>query len=111
MDWPAWRRGSRERASSASGRLMTTDLAPIPASRRSLLSTRRFKLLVVLVAFAAGIGYLAVIAARSGTSYYVTPTELLANPTTGVDYRLGGRVVPNTIRWDTEHKVVHFQIA
>jgi cytochrome c-type biogenesis protein CcmE len=73
--------------------------------------SRRLKLFIVLAALGLGVGYLAVMAARSGTAYYVTPSELLQKPSQGTEYRVGGRIVPGSIQWDSAHKVVHFLIA
>lgn len=84
----------------------------LPSGRRSgRLGSRKLKLFLVLAALGAGIGYLAVIAAKSGTAYYVTPSELTREAREGVNYRLGGRVVPGSIAWDTDRKNVSFRVA
>jgi cytochrome c-type biogenesis protein CcmE len=73
--------------------------------------SRRVKLTLVLAILGCGIGALAFIAARSGAEFYVTPTEIVATGKPGVDYRLGGRVVPGSIQWDSGHTFVHFLIT
>lgn len=78
---------------------------------RGRFASRRLKLFIVLAALGVGVGYLAVMAARSGTAYYVTPSELLQRPSAGTEYRVGGRIVPGSIQWDSAHKVVHFRLA
>lgn len=73
--------------------------------------SRRLKLVLALGVLGIGIATLAIIAGRSGTQYYVTPSELLANNDARTEYRLGGRVVPGSIEWDTEHKTVRFLVT
>jgi cytochrome c-type biogenesis protein CcmE len=73
--------------------------------------SRRFKLFTVLALLGAGIATLAFIAARSGTAFYVTPAELVTTAEQGVDYRLGGRIVPGTISWDDQHRFVRFSLT
>ncbi len=74
-------------------------MALSPVRPRTRFGSRRFRLALVLLALAGGIAYLAVIAARSGTAFYVTPTELLRDTEPGAVYRLGGRVIPDSIDW------------
>jgi cytochrome c-type biogenesis protein CcmE len=88
------------------------ELPPVTVQSASNGSvSRRVKLTLVLAILGCGIGALAFIAARSGTEFYVTPTEIVATGKPGIDYRLGGRVVPGSIQWDDAHTFVRFAIT
>ncbi|MDA0270217.1 MAG: cytochrome c maturation protein CcmE [Chloroflexi bacterium] len=63
-----------------------------------LLSSRRARLIMVLVVASAAISILAFKAAGSSLSYYLTPAEYLANPALeDTRVRVAGRVVPDTV--------------
>ena len=63
-----------------------------------LLSSRRARLIAILVLSTAAISILAVNAAGSSLSYYVTPEEFAQQlDTSGRRWRVGGRVVEGTI--------------
>ncbi len=81
-----------------------------PAARTGGLC-RRLKLFIVLAALGGGIATLAIVALRSGTQFYVTPSEIVASGRQGVDYRLGGRVVPGSIQWDVDRQFVRFAVT
>ncbi|MQC19445.1 MAG: hypothetical protein DWG83_02585, partial [Chloroflexi bacterium] len=67
-------------------------------SLSSRLSSRRARLLGVLALASIAIGTLAVAAASSSLSYYVTPEEFAQELDPGGSrWRVGGRVVPGTI--------------
>jgi len=64
----------------------------------SRLSSRRARLLAVLALATVAIGTLAVAAASSSLSYYVTPEEFAQQlDPSGTRWRVGGRVVDGTI--------------
>jgi len=64
--------------------------------------TRRSKLLLGVVVVAAALGYLIYGGIREAAVYYVTPTELKGKGGSAADqsFRLGGMVVPGSVRWD-----------
>jgi len=63
-----------------------------------LLASRRARLIAILVISTAAISILAVNAAGSSLSYYVTPEEFAEQlDTVGRRWRVGGRVVEGTI--------------
>lgn len=66
------------------------------------LSSRRARLILLLVVATAAIGLLAFKAASSSVSYYVTPEEFAQQIGNKADarWRVGGRVVPETIQQD-----------
>jgi cytochrome c-type biogenesis protein CcmE len=45
--------------------------------------------------------------------YFLTPTELLAKGTSaqGSSMRLGGRIEPGTVRWDSTLRELHFRLT
>ncbi|MFU8871775.1 cytochrome c maturation protein CcmE [Micromonospora sp. SL4-19] len=63
---------------------------------------------LVAVLLAAG-GLLVTSALRDTLTYYRTPAEVLAGPSTGERIRLGGDVVPGSLRHDGD--VVVFRLA
>jgi cytochrome c-type biogenesis protein CcmE len=65
---------------------------------KGLLASRRSRLIAILLVSTAAISILAVNAAGSSLSYYVTPEEFAQQlDTDGRRWRVGGRVVPDTI--------------
>ncbi len=63
-----------------------------------LLATRRARLIAILLVSTAAISFLAVRAAGSSLSYYVTPEEFAQQlDTEGRRWRVGGRVVEGSI--------------
>ena len=76
-----------------------------------MLTSRRARLVLLLVVATAAIGFLAFKAASSSVSYYVTPEEFAQQigKQTDARWRVGGRVVPETIVQDG--KSVAFDIA
>ena len=76
-----------------------------------MLTSRRARLVLLLVVATAAIGLLAFKAASSSVSYYVTPEEFAQQigKQTDARWRVGGRVVPETIVQDG--KSVAFDIA
>ena len=70
--------------------------------RSARLSSRRARLILLLAVATAAIGLLAFKAASSSVSYYVTPEEFAQQIGNKADarWRVGGRVVPETIKQD-----------
>lgn len=66
------------------------------------LSSRRARLLALLVVATAAIGLLTFKAASSSVSYYVTPEEFAEQVGSNADarWRVGGRIVPGSIVQD-----------
>ena len=80
----------------------------MPSAR--LLASRRSRLILLLVVATAAIGALSFRAASSSVSYYVTPEEFAQQigDRSAARWRVGGRVVPETVRQDG--KAVAFDI-
>ena len=65
---------------------------------RAFFATRRGQLLLVLLGASFVVSFLAVNAAGSALSYYVTPEEFVqAVPDSSTRFRVGGRVIGDTI--------------
>jgi len=60
----------------------------------------RRKLLIALAVIAGALGYLIYAGVTQSTVYFVTPSELRAAAVSGKAYRLGGMVVPGSVRWN-----------
>jgi cytochrome c-type biogenesis protein CcmE len=60
----------------------------------------RAKFFVGGAVIAAALGYMIWAGVTQSTVYFVTPSELRADPITGKPYRLGGLVAPGSLRWD-----------
>ena len=58
------------------------------------------KFLVGGAVIALALGYMIWAGVTQSAVYFVTPSELSAAPVTGKAYRLGGLVVPGTLKWD-----------
>jgi cytochrome c-type biogenesis protein CcmE len=63
---------------------------------------KRPKFLVGGAVIAAALAYLIYASVTQSTVYFVTPSELLAAPSPGKAYRLGGLVVPGSLQWDPQ---------
>lgn len=73
--------------------------------RRPRIATM-IALALVLGAFVALVG----ISLTNALVYYVTPTELAANPATGA-VRLYGLVQPGSVRWDDASSTLSFMVT
>jgi cytochrome c-type biogenesis protein CcmE len=62
--------------------------------------TKRRKLVAGLVIIALALAYMIYAGVTQSAVYFVTPSELKASPVTGKAYRLGGMVVPGSLKWD-----------
>ena len=62
---------------------------------------------VIVVALA----YLVYAGVTQSVVYFVTPTELGAAPVAGKSYRLGGMVMPGTLKWDPKSLDLRFTLS
>jgi len=81
---------------------MTSSAPGAPGGWRAVISSRRARLIAVMVVATTAITILAVQAAGSSLSYYSTPEEIAAHESAetvmqGSRWRVGGRVVGDTI--------------
>jgi cytochrome c-type biogenesis protein CcmE len=58
------------------------------------------KFLVGGLVIAAALGYMIWAGVTQSAIYFVTPSELSAAPVSGKAYRVGGLVVPGTLKWE-----------
>ncbi len=63
--------------------------------------------LVILVA----LGYMIWAGVTQSAVYFVTPSELQAAPVAGKAYRLGGLVLPGTLRWEPRTLDLRFTMS
>lgn len=76
------------------------------------MSPKRVRVLLAGAVVAAAVGALLLTSVRGGLVYYVTPQELVQGGDRYLDkaIRLGGFVVPGTLRWDRERLETTFQL-
>lgn len=77
---------------------------------------KQSKFVAAAVGLVAVVGYLAVTGARDSMTYYYTPDELAAKlaaepSTREMAARIGGRVVPGSVRYDTRTLDLRFTIV
>jgi cytochrome c-type biogenesis protein CcmE len=60
---------------------------------------------------ALALGYLIYAGVTQSAVYFVTPAELRAAPVAGKSYRLGGMVVPGSLRWDPHTLDLNFTLS
>jgi cytochrome c-type biogenesis protein CcmE len=63
---------------------------------------RKFLAGGVLIALA--LAYMIYSGVTQSAVYFVTPSELLASPSAGQAYRLGGLVAPGSLAWEKRHE-------
>src|SRR5438132_9815104 len=61
---------------------------------------RRRKFVIGGVVIALALAYMIYAGVTQSAVYFVTPSELQAAPVTGKAYRLGGMVVPGSLKWE-----------
>jgi cytochrome c-type biogenesis protein CcmE len=72
---------------------------------------RHRKFLVGGVIIALALGYLVYAGVTQSAVYFVTPGELQAAPVAGKAYRLGGMVVPGTLKWEPQTLALAFSLS
>ena len=81
------------------------------AARAPLLSPRRLLLILALL-LAVGIGFFAVQGLANSAVYYLTPTEAVDKRIgPGTPVRLGGLVMPGTLRYDPQTRALVFGLT
>lgn len=80
--------------------------------RRIVVPKKAMGLLVAVVIGLSGFGYLMYGGIGDNLVYFVTPGELLARGADAYDrpIRLGGQVVPGTVRWNAEELDLRFTL-
>ncbi|HEY7651153.1 MAG TPA: cytochrome c maturation protein CcmE [Methylomirabilota bacterium] len=73
--------------------------------------TKRAKFLGGGVVIAIALGYLVYAGLTQSAVYFVTPSELLAAPSAGKAYRLGGLVAPGSLKWDPQSLNLSFTLT
>ena len=58
------------------------------------------KILIGGSVIALALGYMIYAGVTQSAVYFVTPSELQASPVAGKAYRLGGMVLPGTLKWE-----------
>jgi cytochrome c-type biogenesis protein CcmE len=73
--------------------------------------TKRAKFLGGGVVIAVALAYLIYAGLTQSAVYFVTPSELLAAPSAGKAYRLGGLVAPGSLHWDPQSLNLAFTLT
>jgi cytochrome c-type biogenesis protein CcmE len=73
--------------------------------------SRRRRFLLAGGVIAAAIAYLIYAGVSQSLVYFVTPSELLAAPVAGKAYRLGGMVLPGSLRWEPRGLDLSFTLS
>lgn len=72
---------------------------------------RKAKFIAGGLVIVAALGYLVYAGVSQSVVYFVTPTELGAAPVAGKSYRLGGMVLPGTLRWEPKSLDLRFTLS
>jgi cytochrome c-type biogenesis protein CcmE len=73
--------------------------------------TRQRKLIVGGVVIAGALAYMIYAGVTQSAVYFVTPAELRAAPVPGKAYRLGGMVVPGSLKWEPRSLDLSFSLS
>jgi len=73
--------------------------------------SRRWKLLAGGAVIGATLGYLIYAGVSQSVVYFVTPSELKAQPGSGKAYRLGGMVARGSVRWEPRSLDLSFTLT
>jgi cytochrome c-type biogenesis protein CcmE len=73
--------------------------------------SRKIKFLGGGLVIVAALAYLIYAGVSQSVVYFVTPTELGAAPVPGKAYRLGGMVLPGTLKWDPKSLDLRFTLS
>lgn len=71
----------------------------------------RLALALVVVLVAAGWAVAATRGLKRGVVYYYAPSEVRGRPASGELVRVGGQVVPGSVRWDAARSVLRFELS
>jgi cytochrome c-type biogenesis protein CcmE len=69
------------------------------------------KFIVGGIVIAAALGYMIYAGVTQSAVYFVTPAELQAAPVPGKAYRLGGMVVPGSLKWEPKSLDLSFALS
>jgi cytochrome c-type biogenesis protein CcmE len=69
------------------------------------------KFLAGAAVIVAALGYLVYSGVSQSVVYFVTPSELAAAPVAGKAYRLGGMVIPGSVKWDAPTVSLAFALS
>ena len=72
---------------------------------------RRKKFILGGVVILAALGYLIYSGVSQSVVYFVTPSELKAQPVSGKAYRLGGMVEPGSLKWEPKSLSLTFTLS
>jgi cytochrome c-type biogenesis protein CcmE len=72
---------------------------------------RKTKFIVGGVVIVAALAYLIYAGVSQSVVYFVTPSELGAAPVPGKSYRLGGMVLPGTLKWEPRSLDLRFTLS
>ena len=72
---------------------------------------RRRKFVIGGVVIAAALGYMIYAGVTQSAVYFVTPAELQAAPVPGKAYRLGGMVLPGSLKWEPRSLDLSFTLS
>ena len=72
---------------------------------------RKAKFIVGGCVILAALAYLVYAGVSQSVVYFVTPSELGAAPVAGKAYRLGGMVLPGTLKWDPRPLDLRFTLS
>ena len=72
---------------------------------------RRGKFIVGGAVIAAALGYMIYAGVTQSAVYFVTPAELRATAVPGKAYRLGGMVVPGSLKWEARSLELSFTLS
>jgi cytochrome c-type biogenesis protein CcmE len=73
--------------------------------------TRTRKIAIGGAAIALALAYMIYAGVTQSAVYFVTPSELKAAPVAGKAYRLGGMVLPGTVKWDARTLDLAFTVS
>ena len=73
--------------------------------------SRKAKFLGGGLVIVAALAYLVYAGVSQSVVYFVTPTELGAAPVAGKSYRLGGMVLPGSLKWDPKTLALRFTLS
>jgi len=73
--------------------------------------SRRGRFIAGGVVIGAALAYLIYAGVSQSVVYFVTPSELTAQPVAGKAYRLGGMVAPGSLRWEPRSLDLSFTLS